>query len=122
MIGDRQLGAAQLAHERVEAIPVALEARRGSWWVLAVPNGVFKLIAGRVVAIDPHARSSMWDDLEAKRSTEIDFIQGEIVALASRLGRQAPVNARLVGLVKDAERGGKRDYTGAELYAALRRP
>jgi 2-dehydropantoate 2-reductase len=64
----------------------------------------------------------MWDDLEAKRPTEIDYIQGEIVALAARLGRDAPVNRVLVGLVKDAERGGKRDFTGAELYTALGRP
>jgi 2-dehydropantoate 2-reductase len=73
------------------------------------------------VSIDPNARSSMWDDLEAKRPTEIDYIQGEIVALANRLGRQAPVNARLVGLIREAERGGKRNYTGAELLAALGR-
>ena len=57
-----------------------------------------------------------------KRPTEVDYIQGEIVALAERLGRHAPVNARLVGLIRDAERGGKRDFTGAELYAALGRP
>ena len=47
-----------------------------------------------IIAIDPNARSSMCDDLDAKRPTEIDYIQGEIVALADRLGMQAPVNAR----------------------------
>jgi 2-dehydropantoate 2-reductase len=87
--------------------------------MLTVPDGVFRLLGKRIVAIDPNARSSMWDDLEAKRPTEVDFIQGEIVALADRLGRHAPVNARLVGLIKDAERGGKRDFTGAELWRML---
>jgi 2-dehydropantoate 2-reductase len=87
--------------------------------LLTVPDPVFKLLARRIVAIDPHARSSMWDDLEARRATEVDYIQGEIVALADRLGRSAPVNRTLVGLVKDAERGGKRDFTGTELCAAL---
>jgi 2-dehydropantoate 2-reductase len=90
--------------------------------MLTVPDGVFQLFGRRIVEIDPHARSSMWDDLEAKRPTEIDYIQGEIVALAGRLGMQAPINARLVGLVKEAERGGKRDFTAAELYEALGRP
>jgi 2-dehydropantoate 2-reductase len=80
---------------------------------------VFKLLGKRIVAIDPNARSSMWDDLEAKRPTEVDYIQGEIVALANRLGRQAPINAKLVGLIREAERGGKRDFTGAELWHAL---
>jgi 2-dehydropantoate 2-reductase len=87
--------------------------------ILTMPNGVFQLLGKRIVAIDPNARSSMWDDLEAKRTTEVDYIQGEIVALADRLGRHAPVNAKLVGLIRDAERGGKRDFTGSELMNAL---
>lgn len=102
---------------RITPLPTAWIAK-----ILTVPNGVFELLARRVVAIDPNARSSMWDDLEAKRPTEIDYIQGEVVALAHRLGRDAPVNRMLVGLVKDAERGGKRDFSGAELYDALGRP
>lgn len=111
------LEAAEQPLARITPLPTPWIAK-----ILTVPNGVFKLLARRVVAIDPNARSSMWDDLEAKRPTEIDYIQGEVVALANRLGRDAPVNRLLVGLVKDAERGGKRDFTGAELYAALGRP
>lgn len=106
--------AADLPLARVTALPTRWLPR-----LLGVPDAVFGLLARRVVAIDPHARSSMWDDLEARRPTEIDYIQGEIVALAERLGRKAPVNQTLVGLVKAAERGGKRDFSGAELYAAM---
>lgn len=87
--------------------------------LLAAPDGVFKLLARRIVAIDPNARSSMWDDLEAKRPTEVDYIQGEIVALARRLGREARVNAKLVDLIREAERGGRRDFSGSELRALL---
>src|SRR5688572_23317601 len=87
--------------------------------LLEVPDGLFKLLARRVVAIDPHARSSMWDDFEAKRPTEIDYLQGEVVALATRLGRSAPVNAALVTLVREAEAGGRRDFTGAELLSRI---
>ncbi len=113
----RLLEVAELPLARVTPLPTAWLPK-----VLTVPDGVFKLLGKRIVAMDPQARSSMWDDLEAKRPTEIDYIQGEIVALADRLGMQAPLNRALVGLVKDAERGGKRDFTGAELYAALGRP
>jgi 2-dehydropantoate 2-reductase len=72
-----------------------------------------------MVAVDPTARSSMWDDLEHGRTTEIDYLQGEIVALADRLRRPAPVNRRVVELVRVAEAGGRRDYTGAELAALV---
>jgi 2-dehydropantoate 2-reductase len=89
---------------------------------LLLPDLVFQKLVKHLVPTDPRARSSMADDLDAKRPTEIDYIQGEIVALATRLARDAPVNRILIGLIKDAERGGKRDFTGAELYAALGRP
>lgn len=120
MCQQEALGLLRLAEQplaRITPLPTPWIAK-----MLTVPNGVFKLLGRRVVAVDPHARSSMWDDLEAKRPTEVDYIQGEIVALANRLGRHAPINARLVGLIKEAERGGKRDFTGAELFDALRRP
>jgi 2-dehydropantoate 2-reductase len=87
--------------------------------LIALPDAIFSRLARRIVAIDPHARSSMWDDLEAKRPTEIDYLQGEIVALAERMGRDAPVNRALVALVRAAEAGGRRGFTGGELCAAL---
>lgn len=93
--------------------------------LLAVPDALFRLLANRMLAIDPLARSSMWEDLEAGRSTEIDWINGEVVKLAQSLGRSAPVNARCITLVRAAERGaqgqgGRRDFSGAELLAELR--
>jgi len=87
--------------------------------VLELPDALFRRLAGRVVAIDPYARSSMWADLEAKRPTEIAYINGEIVALAERLGTRAPVNEKLVELIRAAENGGKRDFTGRHLRQAL---
>jgi 2-dehydropantoate 2-reductase len=88
--------------------------------LLGVPDGVFRVLAGRMLAIDPLARSSMWEDLEAQRPTEIDWLNGEVVRLAGSLGRHAPVNARLVALVHAAEQGGRRDWTGEELLKELR--
>ena len=87
---------------------------------LDVPDFVFRATAKRVLAIDPLARSSMWEDWQAGRRTEIDYLNGEVVKLAQAQGRGAPVNARLVALIREAERGGKRRYTGEELLAELR--
>ncbi len=89
--------------------------------LLSVPDAVFRVLAGRMLAIDPLARSSMWEDLQAGRTTEIDWLNGEVVRLAQSLGRNAPVNGRLVALVLEAERGGKRDWKGEELLTELRR-
>lgn len=108
------LAAANLTLARLTAIPPRWMPR-----VLTLPDAVFTRLAGRVLAIDPLARSSMWDDLEAGRQTEIDYLQGEIVALGERVGRTAPVNRKLVELVRAAEAGGKRDYTADELCGAL---
>lgn len=88
--------------------------------LLGVPDPLFRLLANRMLAIDPLARSSMWEDLEAGRSTEIDWINGEVLKLAATQGRTAPVNARLGALVRAAERGGRRDYAGGELLAELK--
>ncbi|MCW5808540.1 MAG: 2-dehydropantoate 2-reductase [Deltaproteobacteria bacterium] len=119
-----------LAAAQGEALALLAEARQEvarltplppRWMprLLDTPDRVFRLLARRVVAIDPEARSSMWDDLEAKRPTEIDYLQGEVVALGERIGRPAPVNRALAQLVRAAEAGGKRDFTAAELAAAL---
>ena len=88
--------------------------------LLEVPDAVFRIAAARMLAIDPLARSSMWEDLEAGRGTEVDFINGEVVALATARGRRAPVNALLVRLVHAAEQGGRRSWTAAELLAQVR--
>ena len=121
----RCLAAAQ--REALELLAIAnqdvarLTALPADWMprLLGLPDRVFRLLARKMVAIDPHARSSMWDDLQAGRPTEIDYLQGEVVALGERLGRAAPINRTLVRLVRAAETGGKRDFTGPELAAAL---
>lgn len=87
--------------------------------LLELPDWVFRLAAQRMLAIDPEARSSMWEDLEAGRPTEIDYINGEVVALADTLGQAAPVNRALVRLIRAAEAGGRRDFSGSELFAAV---
>jgi 2-dehydropantoate 2-reductase len=69
------------------------------------PDLVFNNLFLKVQKIDAKARSSMADDLRAGRPTEIDFLNGEVVKLARKLGREAPVNSAIVSLVKQAEAG-----------------
>ena len=49
----------------------------------------------------------MADDLAAGRKTEVDYLNGELVRLAERLGVDAPVNRAIVELVREAEAGAK---------------
>jgi 2-dehydropantoate 2-reductase len=57
--------------------------------------------------IDPEARSSMWEDLQRGRATEIDYLQGVITAIADRHGLQVPLSRRIVTLIRNAEAVGK---------------
>jgi 2-dehydropantoate 2-reductase len=86
--------------------------------VLNLPDALFSRIASRMLAIDPIARSSTWDDLNAGRLTEVDYINGEVVKLAQALRSSAPVNARLCELIHQAERTPS-PWTAEKLLAAL---
>ncbi|HMN93042.1 MAG TPA: 2-dehydropantoate 2-reductase [Hydrogenophaga sp.] len=76
--------------------------------VLRLPTPLFRLVARRMLRIDPKARSSMADDLAAGRPTEIDVLCGEVVRLAQRLGRSAPMNQAMVEQIHQAERAAVR--------------
>ena len=68
--------------------------------LLRLPTPLFRIIAARMLRIDPKARSSMADDLQLGRPTEIDALCGAVVELARERGIDAPLNRRLVELVK----------------------
>lgn len=88
-------------------------------FVLRLPDGLFRALAGRMLRIDPVARSSMADDLAQGRRPEIDALNGEVVRLAARLNRAAPVNQRLCDLVLAAAKTPRR-WSAGDLLAALR--
>ena len=73
--------------------------------LLRCPTWLFKRLAKKMLAIAPEARSSMWDDIQAGKATEIDFLNGVVVALAEQLKLDAPVNRLLVQLIKRKEKG-----------------
>jgi len=72
--------------------------------ILRLPDWLFSRVARRMLAIDPQARSSMWEDLVHHRATEIDEFQGAILRLAAAAGTQAPVTERVIARIRDAER------------------
>ncbi len=80
-----------------------------SWtpFLLRLPDALFETLLGRTMTIDASARSSMAGDLLRGRRTEIDYLQGVIVALAQRHGLAAPLSRRVVALIKQAEAAGR---------------
>ncbi|RUX15752.1 2-dehydropantoate 2-reductase [Mesorhizobium sp. M2A.F.Ca.ET.037.01.1.1] len=90
--------AAGIAPARITGLPPALLPK-----VLRLPDWLFGLLARRMLAIGPQARSSMWDDLKRGRPTEIDELQGAVIRLARQAGIPAPMNERVAALVRQAE-------------------
>lgn len=74
--------------------------------VLPLPDWLFFRVASTMIQIDPEARSSMWEDLQRGRPTEIDELNGVIVAKGTEVGVPTPVNAHLVSLIRAAEAAG----------------
>lgn len=71
--------------------------------VLRLPDFLFFRLASTMLKIDPRARSSTWQDLEAGRRTEIDYLNGEILNLSAATGIDVPLNKKIVALVKKVE-------------------
>ncbi|MDX8510465.1 2-dehydropantoate 2-reductase [Mesorhizobium captivum] len=90
--------AAGMEPARITGLPPSLLPK-----VLRLPDWLFGLLARRMLAIDPEARSSMWDDLERRRLTEIDDLQGAVLSLAKQTGTPAPTIERVAALVRQAE-------------------
>jgi 2-dehydropantoate 2-reductase len=92
--------------------------------VLRLPDFLFTRLAQAMLRIDPQARSSMWEDLQAGRRTEIDFLNGAVVRLAASHGVSARHNSQMVQLVKaaqEAEQGDRERWSGTELLEQLNR-
>lgn len=108
------LRAAGIEPAKVGAVPPRLLPA-----TIDTPDWLFNNLFLRIQKVDPKARGSMAADFDAGRPSEVDFLNGEVVALARQLGRTAPVNAAIVRLVKEAEAGGRKTWTGADLLRAV---
>ncbi|MBH5370372.1 2-dehydropantoate 2-reductase [Bradyrhizobium glycinis] len=89
-------------------VPVSSTPIPMSWSpaLLRLPDAIFSAILGRTMKIDPEARSSMWQDLKQGRKTEIDYLQGAVIALAEQNHVAVPLMRRIVALIKEAEAAG----------------
>jgi len=104
-----QIAEGLLAIEAEGIKPVSPTPIPAGWMppLLRLPDAIFGMLLGGTMKIDPEARSSMWQDLQRGRRTEIDYLQGVITEIADRHGLQVPLTRRIVELVKQAEAAGK---------------
>ena len=86
-------------------------------FILRLPNALFTRVAARMLRMDAAARSSMWEDFQQGRVTEIDDLCGAVVRLAQTHGTQAPANAAMCRLISRHQPGQR--MSGTELRAAL---
>ena len=89
--------------------------------VLSLPNFAYRIVMQVIVKIDAKARSSMLDDLEAGRGSEVDYLQGEIVRQAAAANISAPYNTAALDAVKAAfHAGASPKLSGSEILALLK--
>lgn len=81
----------------------------------STPNFFFNNIGLKMQKIDARARSSMAEDFDAGRRSEIDYLNGEVVKLAEKHNLEAPYNRAVVSLIKEAEAGGKKTWAADAL-------
>lgn len=74
--------------------------------LMRLPTPIYRLIAGKMLKIDPNARSSMWEDLKMGRKTEIAELQGACVDLGRSVGVSTPICERVMSLIREAEEAG----------------
>lgn len=76
--------------------------------ILRLPNPLFGMIARKMLQMDPKARSSMWEDFQSGRKTEIAEFQGAILKLANMAGVDAPMTEKIIKLVQQVEQAGSK--------------
>ena len=86
--------------------------------LLKLPNWLFTLLAKKMLRMDASARSSMWDDVQHGRVTEVNDLCGAVVRLAQQVGTPAPCNTKMCELM--ASHTKEHRLTGAELRQALK--
>lgn len=88
--------------------------------LLTLPNAIVLRVAKSMVAVDPSAKSSTLQDLEAGKPTEIDDLCGEIVLRATQAGVSAPANATVTAAIHELEASSSPSFwTPQRLRAAL---
>ena len=99
--------------------PAKLAAVAPHWVprILRLPNWLFERVAAGMLKTDAQARTSMCEDLQQGRATEIDDLCGAVLKLARLHGVAAPLNERLRALILAYKPGDR--WTGKRLRQAL---
>lgn len=90
-------------------------------YFLVTPDWFFNRTGLKLQKIARDARSSMADDFAAGRSTEIDFLNGTVAEHGRRHGVPCPANETMVDLVKQAESGGRKEWSAKEIADLVNR-
>ena len=85
--------------------------------ILRLPNWLFVRVAAAMLRTDPQARTSMCQDLQSGRLTEIDNLCGALVRLADRHQVPANFNRRMIELITAHQPGSV--WTAQSLQRAL---
>ena len=72
-------------------------------FLMRLPTPIFRRVMAAMLTIDRTARSSMAEDLALGRRTEIDYLQGAVIALAKQHGLNAPLCQRVTDAIRVAE-------------------
>ena len=96
------LDAAGIETAKFRGVPLRLMSR-----IFKLPTPIVRLVLRAQLEVDPESRASMYQDLERRRKTEVDVLNGEIVRLAAACGVEAPLNRRIVARVHEAEDAAK---------------
>lgn len=71
--------------------------------ILKLPTFVFKLVANKMLKIDPTVKTSMWWDLHSGHLTEVEFLYGAVARAGKLTGVSCPLAESICGLIHDAE-------------------
>lgn len=94
---------AALAKEGIAPARLSPVPARALPAMMRLPTPIYRRLAAAALKIDRSARSSMAQDLELGRTTEVDYLQGAVIALATKHGLQAPLCERIASAVREAE-------------------
>ncbi len=90
--------------------------------ILRLPNYLYRPLIDYFVRIDAKARSSMLDDLEIGRESEIEFLQGEIVRQGKIMGLEAYANTKVLEAVNLAfAKGVSPKLSGTEIRNLIKK-
>ncbi len=71
--------------------------------LLKLPDILVMMVARKMVSLDPEARSSTLQDLDAGKPTEIGDLNGAIADLAQAHGFPAPANQTITAIIRELE-------------------